>query len=153
MQRNLNLILSLLWLLLLLDIALKISGACIVIIICLSNFLTHLFVFSYSCSFSSSFSLLWCVMFGRIKYHQGSMLNLFLVTANVMLLVHLLLMAFQFLSVDEFILQNSSLTHFIWCLFLFLCSNGSWRSTWNIEFKSDFQALEIRGKMQVLSVT
>uniref|UniRef100_A0A9I9CIP5 F-actin-capping protein subunit alpha n=1 Tax=Cucumis melo TaxID=3656 RepID=A0A9I9CIP5_CUCME len=29
--------------------------------------------------------------------------------------------------------------------------NGSWRSTWNIEFKGDFQSLEIRGKMQVFS--
>ncbi|KAG7021076.1 F-actin-capping protein subunit alpha [Cucurbita argyrosperma subsp. argyrosperma] len=27
--------------------------------------------------------------------------------------------------------------------------NGSWRSTWNIEFKSDFQTLEVRGEIQV----
>lgn len=119
MQRDLNLILSLLWLFLLLDIALRTSGACIVIRICLSNFLTHLSVFSSSYSFFFSLSLLWCVRFGRIKYHQVSLLNLFVVAANVMLLVHLLLMAFQFIRVDEFILQTSNSTPFVWRLFPF----------------------------------
>ena len=41
------------------------------------------------------------------------MLILFVVAENVMLLVHLLLMTFQFISVDEFIVQTSNSTPFL----------------------------------------
>lgn len=38
------------------------------------------------------------------------------------------------------------------CIFPQLfCSNGSWRSVWNIEFKDDQQVMELKGKFQVLS--
>lgn len=33
-----------------------------------------------------------------------------------------------------------------------LCSNGSWRSVWNLEFKDDMQLIEVRGKLQVVSI-
>lgn len=36
--------------------------------------------------------------------------------------------------------------------FWILCSNGSWRSVWNIEFKDEVQVLVIRGKIQVFFV-
>jgi len=32
----------------------------------------------------------------------------------------------------------------------FVHSNGSWSSVWNIEFKYDQQAVEVKGKMQVI---
>ena len=35
----------------------------------------------------------------------------------------------------------------------FLCSNGSWRSVWNIDFQDESQMLDIKGKLQVTFAT
>lgn len=50
----------------------------------------------------------------------------------------------------EFLLNNKPLPEIIFSDQTgVLCSNGSWRSVWNIDFQDESQVLNIKGKLQV----